>query len=277
MYQGIKKDDSVTSILLFIFNVFLTEQGIREIPLKTILKVLEPFQKSETALRMGLSRGMQNGLLSNFKKGNEVYYGLTDHAVETFKDWWSTIRKFNENISRQRADWDGTWNMLFIKNKFPDELMQSIKQLGFGSLSRELWVSPYDHSGSIVELSKKNKLRFYLFQSKLIENSRPDNLVNDIWPITELAKEYNQYLEDLGKTTGHLNQKSFKNGKGLPILHLFGIRLLWIIKQDPQLPLQLLPENWMGVRAVEKFFRIRELILPGSKDFIDKALEGPLV
>jgi len=274
MYQGIKKDDSVTSILLFIFNVFLTEQGISDIPLKTILKVLVPFQKSETAIRMGLSRGVHNGLLSNFKKGNEVYYGLTGRAIESFNDWWNTIRQFKEKTALQRANWDGTWSMIFIKSKCEDEFIKAMRQLGYGSLTKDLWVSPYDQSVKIFDLAERNSPGLYVFQSKQVNDGRPEDLAEQIWPIRELARSYNQYLGDLGKTTHDFNPNLFKNGEGLPILHLFGLRLLTIIKEDPQLPSQLLPNDWMGMRAAERFFGIRESLLPGAKDYINNALEG---
>lgn len=146
MYLSVKKKDSVTSILLFIFNVFLVEQGITALPLKKIFRILEPFQKSETAIRMGLSRGVQNGLLANEKHGNEVYYLITDEAAQGVKYWQETLRVFKSRLSIQLSDWDGEWSILCLDSSTDKRslgyFVDSIRQYGYGSLGSNIWVSP---------------------------------------------------------------------------------------------------------------------------------------
>jgi hypothetical protein len=45
MYLRVRRNEGITSTLLFIFNAFLTEKKIYELPLRKIFKILEPFKK----------------------------------------------------------------------------------------------------------------------------------------------------------------------------------------------------------------------------------------
>jgi len=123
------------------------ERGINTVPLKKIFRLLEPFQKSETSIRMGLSRGVQNGLFVNEKQGQEVYYRLTDKAVQSFEYWQKTLARFQKRINMQYANWDGVWSIVLLdlpsRNKPADSLeqfTQSLEQLGYGSLNKGQWI-----------------------------------------------------------------------------------------------------------------------------------------
>lgn len=165
MYLTVKKKDSVTSILLFIFNVFLVERGISEVPLKKIFSILDPFAKNETAIRMGLSRGVQNGLLVSEKRGNTVYYRITDGAVRSFDHWQNTLAQFRAGIPLQLSGWDREWSILCLDTagdrKSPGEFTEYLRQLGYGGLSSSLWISPYDLSARTGELAKRYKVEKY--------------------------------------------------------------------------------------------------------------------
>jgi len=266
MYLRIKKD-SVTSILLFIFNVFLVERGINSVPLKKIFRLLEPFQKSETSIRMGLSRGVQNGLFVNEKPGQEVYYRLTDAAVQSFEYWQKTLARFQERINLQYAGWDGAWSIVLLdlppRNKPADcidQFTQSLEQLGYGSLNKGQWVSPYNFSADVI------------FQGNL-QNKKPEKLASEVWPVEELASKYKKYYQEIKKPAGNLIAVP-NPGQVLTFLYLYGSELFEIIQDDPQLPVQLLPADWLGPKAAQTFGEIRKQVLPEANGFIDEIVES---
>lgn len=274
MYLQVKKADSVTSILLFLFNVFLVKRGIRKISIKRILRLLEPFNKSETSVRMGLSRGVRNGLLVNIKYRGEVYYGITNEAEQTFSYWWQTLQQFQDRVRIQTAPWGGMWTLIYLEKNRDDDFPLLLKQHGFGSLEKSLWMSPYDLKEQTIDLINKvsDKKNIYLFRSTLVETKKED-LVNNTWDVKELNSRYKKYLADLNKAINEYDGNS--NNQALPILHLYGMGFFHIIQDDPQLPLELLPKDWSGIEAAQRFLSIREKYLPGAKLYIDKVIETP--
>ena len=281
MYLRVKKD-SVTSILLFIFNVFLVERGIYSVPLKKIFILLEPFHKSETSIRMGLSRGVQNGLFVNEREGPEVYYRLTDDAGQSFDYWHKTLARFQNRIKLQFADWDQAWNIIWLNlsplNKSDgniEKFMESLEQLGYGSLTKEQWISPYDLSGEVIELAEKLDLKkgLFIFHGEL-KNKKPAAIVSEVWPVRELAKRYSKYADQMQEAVGQLNAESNFFGQALTFLYLYGSGIFEIIQDDPQLPLELLPADWQGPKVTRSFWEIREKVLPEVNSYIDEILKS---
>lgn len=277
MYLSIKKKDSVTSILLFIFNVFLVNQGITSVPLKKIFRMLEPFSKNETAIRMGLSRGVQNGLLVNEKQRNEVYYRITDEAVRGVKHWQETLTKFMAGIPTQLSGWDGEWSILFLESigekRGIEVFTESLRQIGYGSLSNTFWISPYDLPGKVEELAHEHKVEnFYQFRGKLTGDSKPVEIAENAWLIISLAERYSMFKKSMNEAVNRLDMDSYNGGGGLPFLHFHGLELFNIIQDDPQLPLTLLPPDWPGLQAAKAFLDIREQLLPKANDYINRIL-----
>ncbi|MFZ5643503.1 MAG: PaaX family transcriptional regulator C-terminal domain-containing protein [Bacillota bacterium] len=277
MYLSIKKKDSVTSILLFIFNIFLVNQGITSVPLKKIFRMLEPFQKNETAIRMGLSRGVQNGLLVNEKQINEVYYRITDEAVRGVKHWQETLAIFRARIPIQLSGWDGKFSILFIESagekRGIEAFTESLRKIGYGSLSNTFWISPYDLPGKVEELAHKHKAEnFYQFRGGLSVNRKPFEIAKNAWPIISLAERYSLFEKSMKEAASGLDADSYDGGGGLPFLHLHGLELFNIIQDDPQLPLNLLPPDWPGLQAAKAFLDIREQILPKANEYISRIL-----
>lgn len=277
----IKRKDSVVSILLFLFNVFLVDRGITSIPLKKIFRLMEPFQKSETAIRMGLSREIQNGILINKKEVSEVVYCLTDTAVQGFKYWMKTMDHDQKKIQLQFQQWDGQWRILLINNEIgikslAENFHEILKQYGYGRLNKNLWISPYNSQEEIIQLTDDLNVgkKIYFFESRLADEGDQTELISEIWPISRLAENYHHFLTSFNNELRHLDLYAYRGGGGLPFLHRFGLEFFEIVREDPHLPLKLLPADWPGVKAAMAFKNIREEILPKANEFINRILDS---
>ncbi len=272
MYLQIKKTDSVTSILMFLFNVFLTPMGIKEITIKNILQMLKPFDKSETSIRMGLSRGVRNGVLTKVKRQGEVFYMITSSAEEYFSYWWETMQQFHARIPRQYNNWDKMWTLAHVRGDSIEEIIALLKKQGFGSLNRNLWISPYDITAQTIDGTGKLTEEMYLFRSKLTKPNCGE-MIRVIWNPEKINGSYEKYVNELEKAASDLDSTSVNQGQSLPVLHLFGIRLFGIIQEDAQLPMEILPKDWMGIEAAERFEKIRGKYLPGAVSYIKQIIE----
>lgn len=277
----IKRKDSVTSILLFLFNVFLVERGVTSIPLRKIFKLMEPFQKSETAIRMGLSREIQNGVLVNKKEEDEVVYCLTETALTGFKYWMKTMDHDQQKMQLQFKQWDGIWRFLMINNEIREKPLtenfyEILKQYSYGCLNKNIWISPFNNREEINHFVDESniELRIYYFESRLVDEKEQTKLISDIWPINKLAESYRNFLTSFNKELGQIDLYAYHGGGGLPFLQRFGLELFEVVRDDPHLPLILLPEDWMGVKAAMVFKNIREEILPKANEFINRVLQS---
>ena len=269
----IKRNDSVTSILLFIFNVFLSKQGINEVSIKKILRLLEPFEKSETSIRMGLSRGMQKGLMTSRKKNTEVYYRVTERTVQWFSYWWQTMQRFEERIALQQQSWDGKWSIIYTSGNC-HEVVRALNDYGYGMLEKYLFISPYNFHDQVAQLaSRYNKDQsLIIFSSENISNKTTEEIVAKAWKTKGLALRYEDFTAELNTISDKFNDDNRGSGHELPILHSLGLKLFDIVQLDPQLPVQLLPTDWSGLLAFTGFNSIKERILQGADTFIKRIL-----
>lgn len=276
----IKRKDSVASILLFLFNVFLVDRGITSIPLKKIFTLLGPFQKNETAIRMGLSREIQNGVLTNRKVDGEVIYCLTETALTGFKYWMKTMDHDQQKIQLQFREWDGLWRLLLISKDTEmksdwEYFYETLKQYSYGSLNRNLWISPYNYQKELIRLIGDSNLgsKIFFFESRLSEEKDQKELISEVWPIYKLNESYSLFLASFENEVKDLDLNAYQGGGGLPFLHRFGLDFFEIVRDDPHLPLRLLPVDWPGIKAAKAFRNIREEILPKANRFINNILD----
>lgn len=281
MFVWFKKVDSVTGILLFLFNAFLMEQGITTVPLKKIFRLMEPFNKNETTIRMGLSRGVKKGLLVNYKQDGEVYYRITDEVIEGLKYWQTTLKRFQNRVREQLAEWDGRWSIVVIKladDKDQDKIAcfsDALSQMGYGKLSRSLWICPRERSETVSGLVGEYRLEkaVHIFTGQLVEKEKAAVIASDIWSISSLAEKYRSYLDRLVEAAKGIDIQSDIESC-LPFLHAYGFEIFEIIQEDPQLPLSLLPPDWPGLKATKTFFELRTRIMTVAGDYVKGILNS---
>lgn len=254
----------------------MVERGITALPLKKIFRMTDPFRKSETAVRMGLSRGVQNGLLAKERKAGEVYYSITGEAARGVRHWQETLSKYRERIPLQLSGWNGEWSVVHLgapadKNT-AGAFTEAIRQAGYGTLGGSLWVSPYDFAEKMENLARECGIEIFQFRGKQAGGRNSKETAQKAWPLESLSRRYSSFEKSLAEALRKLDQNSINGGSGLPFLHTFGLEFFEVVQDDPQLPLELLPPEWPGLRTANLFLETRERILPGAKDYVRRIL-----
>ncbi|MGE5454811.1 MAG: PaaX family transcriptional regulator C-terminal domain-containing protein [Methylocystaceae bacterium] len=268
------RPDSVSSILMFIFNIFLTEQGINSIPLKKIFPILSPFGKSETAIRMGLSRAIQSGILSNRRYGGEVYYDLTTIGHQALDEWRQTLVNFHRNINRQQSGWNGLWTLFVINELSPIDAGSTphawCPDLPMGRLCKDLWISPYPINAKTGEMPAN----MLIMEAHLVSGLSHQEIAAQVWPVAELAEQYLDFIQNLEPAAADLLTSEPTALIALPFLHSYGSQLFNLIQADPQLPLEVLPKDWFGIKAYQAFQKIRQNVLPIAAKYISDIISN---
>ena len=119
--------------------------------------------------------------------------------------------------------------------------------LGFAMLQRSLWMTPHDVTRPLREFLESEQLvpEVYVLEAKRLFAGDDRLLARQIWPLKELSLAYESWLgrvEKVGKDDGARQELREE--------------FLGILKADPCLPKELLPEGWAGEKAAERFKRL---------------------
>lgn len=152
----------------------------------------------------------------------------------------------------KKSKWNGKWYITAYdipekKKWLRDILRENLERLKFALLHKSLYVSPYNFLGDVEEIVKKYNLSPYvlLAVSNKLGREPSRDLAERIWKLNEINEDYEKYLKEV---------KAKKLSRKEAIF-----RYLVILNRDPQLPVDLLPDDWKGEEA-HKIYR-RTLLL----------------
>ncbi len=189
---------------------------------------------------------VQRGSLLVRKQGRTNHYAFT----ELTRGYITTgIEKI---FGPADKPWDQRWTLVqyqFASNQRADrdQVREILEIEGFGQLSRGVFLHPRDRVERIREGLKAtgHSEGVSIFRAQWAQDEPEHDLAARVWDLESLAKSYTTFLkrfEALPKRRG-TDADRFALRLGLAISYL---RIAW---DDPDLPLELLPEDWPGHRA----------------------------
>lgn len=208
-------------------------------------KTSPPFKASQDALYNIVSRGVKVGDIKKIEKKGQVYLQITAAGEEYLR------REFP--IFRWRGEkWDGLWRMVAydieeVRRDVRNSLRWKLEELGFAMLQRSLWMTPHDVTKPLREFLESNQLtpEVYVLEAKRLFAGDDRFLATQLWPLDELGVAYKDWLGRAEKVGGDKEVRGELKEE-----------FLGILKADPCLPKELLPEDWVGEEAAEKFKKL---------------------
>lgn len=158
--------------------------------------------------------------------------------------------------------WDGSWYVVNYdipeKMRYKRDIIRmNLQALGFGQLQKSIWISPVNYLGAVEEIVKYYKIEPYVILSETnrIGKEASRDLANRVWCLDSLNNEYEAFIAYWKRS-----QKDRKDKNRIwPV-----VRYLSILKRDPQLPEELLPDDWRGFEAHEIMNNFFKKELSGS-------------
>lgn len=277
----LRKGDSATSFLLFVYNNYLTEYKKDTLKLSSLLEIMRAFGKSESATRMSLSRTVKAGILVNQNIDNEVYYSLASggkKAIDIFND---EIKHFWKRYARRNSPWDSKWHLVNLElgeaqKDARNEVSERLKALGFGLLAANTWISPYYQYEGISEIISEfdlSKNMLELVGEMKVHQDRA-SFVESIFHIRKLEDPYIKFIKTFETQYEEIKkvyrEEAFINeGKALPLMHALGWEFFFIAAEDAALPKALWP-NWAGDEAVRLMAEFRKILLEAASGYLAK-------
>ncbi len=244
----------------------------------SLIELLDLFGLSKQAVRSTLSRMSQKGWLKSRRTSRYSFYSLTPKCVELLEEG-------ARRIFQPRCDpWDGRWHLLTYsipetKRHLRRKLRRRLLWLGFGTLNHATWISPRDLRAEVEQIADSLKLHSFIefFTAKHRGFTSNKEIVSRCWDLDQL----NHYYADLINRYGPFfeeYQSRMKVSERLEPQECFIQRFMLLHEYrsspyvDPNLPLELLPNDWFGERATQLFQQYHDLLDEEAEIFVDSIL-----
>ncbi|WP_224389474.1 PaaX family transcriptional regulator C-terminal domain-containing protein [Pseudonocardia sp. ICBG1293] len=239
------------SLLLTLFGAHLLGRPVL-LAAPSIVEAVGRVGISPHATRSALARMVKKGRLTSARHGRRVYYGLTPRSVDVLNDGYLRIWR----TGAVNRDWDGRWTMLCFS--FPEawqrqrhELRTRLLWAGFGPLQGGVWIapSPVDVEPVLAEIEAREHVR--CFSAQPLAGLDAAAMVREVWDVDHLAERYERFIE---RWDGGVADRAQRGPLGRQLALQEEWRLA--MRQEPQLPVELLPSPWPAERAQQLFRRL---------------------
>jgi phenylacetic acid degradation operon negative regulatory protein len=259
--------------------------GRREhLPSAALVALLAEFDVSTVGARAALSRLARRGVLESSKVGRNTYYGLTGQAAAVVVENVHRLRTFGD----RPQEWDGRWTVAAFS--LPEDLRDvrhsvrgRLRWLGFAPLYDGMWVSPRP----VAEPARRVFAELGVLASTVLTTTvdarrsdpRPPMAA---WDLTELRAGYEEFIATHAPVRDQLRAGAL--GPREALLARSELLDAWrrLLGEDPDLPLDLLPERWPRWEARALFVvtcdglgplaavRVREILAESAPDLADR-------
>jgi phenylacetic acid degradation operon negative regulatory protein len=241
----------------------------------SLIELLGLLGMSEQAVRSALSRMSRRGWLKGRRVGNKSFYSLTPKSIKLLEEG-------AQRIFQPRTDeWDGKWYVLTYsipekKRHLRNKLRERLTWLGYAPLNHATWISPRILRRELEDLLDSLKIRDYveIFCAEHLGFSSDREVVVRCWNLEGLNRTYADFI---AKYEPLLNEHKAKLTveNGLDPSGCFAQRFMLVHEYrsfpyvDPNLPAELLPEDWLGDKAIQLFREYHELLTAEANAFVD--------
>jgi len=234
------------SVLLTFFGDYVSGHD-EVVAAASVIGTLEAAGVGVYATRATLARMVKRGLLVRVALGRQAYFGLSDFGRRTVLAGKERAQ-VADVVDRH---WDGRWTLVAFS--FPEDsqrerhvLRSRLSWAGFGMVQAGLWAAPHDVD--VVDLlSDLDALRFVnAFIGEPLAPTEAARLVEASFDLATLAARHEGFLDRWGAV-----ERVGAEAVADPLTARVILSADWllVLRDDPRLPIQFLPDPWPGLVA----------------------------
>ncbi len=251
---GVRNDggagaSSASDLLMTIFGELMRPNGGAAWT-QTLVTTLEVVGVEEKAARQAISRLAGKGWLASERVGRRSRWHLTPWATTVLERGAERIYGFGARTNQ----WDGTWLVLLASIPEAQRAVRAsvavrLGWAGFGSIGQGVWVCPrVEREPEAAQvLADFGVTGATLFRSEMTETGDPVDLAGRAWQPDDLADDYAAFLA----TSVALRPDTDSETVGALIRLVDAWRRFPLL--DPDLPPELLADDWPGTTAAAEF------------------------
>ena len=263
-------------MMFTLFGDYIMHRG-GEIWVGSLIEIAGQFGLSQQAVRSALSRMSQHGWLKVRRVGNRSYYGATTRTKRLLEEGEARI------FAQKPEAWDHHWRVLVYsiperKREVRTELRKQLAWLGYGPLSSGSWISPHAVVDDVTQLIDTLGVASYVetFTASHEGTSTDRELAGRCWDLEGLDRRYEAFLSKYRPLLSDLRKREEVTPSECFVqrfLLIHEYRKFFFI--DPELPEELLPDEWHGSEARALFHEIHALLADRANQYFDSVFEGP--
>ena len=244
-----------------------------------LLDMLSRLGVRERAARSALSRMKLKGWLTAGRSGRRSVYILTPRTKTLLGE--GARRMFGPRPTK----WDGSWHLVVYslpqtQRALRRQLRTRLSWLGYGMLLPGTMVAAFPRDGEVTELFRELGVERYVhfFSRSKLETADGNEIVARCWDLPGLNRRYAQFIRRY-QPSYEWFLGSNQSSDGLPPEESF-VHRFWITyefssypREDPNLPPELLPPDWVGGQAAELLRGYRELLKAAAEGFAGSTMQ----
>lgn len=229
-------------LLLTLLGDFWT--GRREpLPSAALVAWLSEFDVNEAGARAAIGRLAKRGNLDVVREGRNTSYRVADRLVELLP--YGSLH--TQSFGYSRTGWNGQWTMVAFSiaddsRRVRLRLRSALELLGYAALYDGVWVSPYPPNDRLeATLSSYAEVSCTVIVGPV---EAGDNRVSpaSAWDLAPLRALYDRFISTFGPVTMQMGTMSDREALVARIQVAY--RWFVIATVDPDLPVELLPNDW---------------------------------
>jgi phenylacetic acid degradation operon negative regulatory protein len=271
MYGRIKNEhiemQDTQRLILFLFA------QAQEMHLKDIVEIGLLFGKSSSSVRACVNRLARNGMVTREGSARKAArYRLSSTGKVLAHDVVMRFMKIHALVEASQS-WDGTWTLVSFDiperiRKRRDEFRAGLRQMGFGHLAGSVWIAPGNSLESANSLARslrvEKRIVTSLSKDVSIGGDSISMAISKIWPLSQINREYSamrvRMKSRIDKMRARICSDSPPDAREAFIeLFIVFSEAAELIAQDPCLPTELLPSNWLGLEVqdlIHEYFHL---------------------
>ena len=267
------------SAMLTLYGDYLLDRR-EEIGIGSLITLFNNFGLSDQAVRSAVSRMCHAGLLKARSEGRKSHYSLTPRGHNLLSTGAKRI------FVRKDTTWNGTWNIVTYtipeeERKTRDILRRELIWMGYGALSGATMISPYDLTEEVMDLAERLDVvdRIHIFQANEQGIVDAKEIVSSCWDLVRIHDMYFDFLEKYQPRYEYWLER-ISNKENIDASEYFLERFLLIHEYrklpfyDPDLPEELLPDDWLRPKAATLFQKFHDLLTDRATEYFNSVVEA---
>lgn len=238
---------------------------------ETYVRVLADLGLGEPAARQAVERAVGDGWLTRERVGRRTRLRVPQEHREGLASAAERVAAFGRPF-----EWNGEWLVVVLKVPEQERAVRhqfrtQLGWLGFGSLGNGVWVSPHtENEQQTLELfaGGEGPQDAYVFRSARIAGGSPEHVAGAAWNMAALRERYDRFLSRFAEVDPAPGADVWR--QWIELVTAWRHFPLF----DPELPENLLPDDWPRAAAFRLFHRRDARWQAGALEHLESTERG---
>jgi phenylacetic acid degradation operon negative regulatory protein len=240
-----------------------------------LIRLLAELGVDEPAVRSAISRLKRRGILEARRQEGSAGYQLSAEALAILREGDARI------FRRRRAALADGWLLAVFSVPEAERhrrhvLRSELTRLGFGMVAPGVWIVPAYPDDATAGTLRRLGLDAYadLFHADHLAFGDPAEKIRRWWDLDDLERRYEAFIRAYEPTLRRWENDRDEDRQAFAdyVRAVTDWRRLPYL--DPGLPAELLPADWIGLRAAEEFFALRALLEEPARAYVQQVISG---